>query len=164
MKLKQSVLLAALAILLSSTSTYLSAQASELRVLLAFDNAGHHVRQIVSNNQGTSIFDEPQASLADDGILPDIEALGAELERGLARLVWLDEQGFVSAVTQEPDPRISHAPTHITGDDGSRVSERKGAWLVTGPDNAQSLVILMPGDERVGLAFEQWEVLLDRNQ
>lgn len=162
MKLKQSILQAALAILLVSTSAFSSAQANELRVLLAFDNAGHHLRQIVRNNHGTSIFDVPQASLA-DGILPDIEALGAELERGLARLVWLDEQGFVSAVTQEPDPRISHAPTHITGDDGSRVGERKGAWLVTGPDNAQSLVILMPDDDRMGLAFEQWEVFLNSN-
>lgn len=163
MKLKHSVLQTALAIVLMSAGASAWAQANELRVLLAFDNAGHHVRQVVRINHGTSIFNAPQASVA-DRVLPDIAVLGAQLERGLARLVWLDEQGFVSAVTQEPDPRISHAPTHITGDYGSRVGERKGAWLVTGPDDARSLVILMPGDERVGMAFEQWEVFLGRDR
>lgn len=157
MKLRSSIAKVALAVFLVSAGAL--AEASELRVLLAFDNAGHQVRQIVRNEHGTSIIDKPPAP-AENLVFPDISALGSGLERGFARLVWLDEQGYVSAVTQEPDPRVSHAPTHISGADGSRVGERKGAWLVTGPNDARSLVILMPGDERVGLAFEQWEVLL----
>ena len=160
MRLCRSAIGAVHALILLCAILSATAQASEQRVLLSFDNAGHHVRQVVRTDRSTSIIDKTQAPVA-DLVLPDISALGAELERGMARLVWLDGQGYLSAVTQEPDPRVAHSPNHITGAVGSRIGERKGAWLVTGPDDAHSLVILMPGDERIGLAFEQWEVRLD---
>ena len=161
MRLRLSITGTAQAVFLMFAIASSMAQASELRVLLSFDNAGHEVRQIIRNDRGTSIFDKEVAAATAQSILPDINALGAELDQGMARLVWLNDQGYISAVTQEPDPRVSHSPTHITGADGSRIGERKGAWLVTGPEDAISLVILMPGDDKVGLAFEQWEVRLD---
>jgi len=160
MKIVQSTLQPALLAMCLMASGSMPALADEVRVLLAFDHAGHQVREVVRIERGTSIFDVPPA-LSTDRQLPNFSELGSKLKRGLARLVWLDEQGFVSAVTQEPDPRLAHGPQHIVGDLSSRVGEKKGAWLVSGPDDAKSLVILMPIDERVGLAFEQWEVYLD---
>ena len=162
MRLRLFIVGAAYAVCLMSAIASAMAQADELRVLLSFDNAGHQVRQIIRNDRSTSIISKPQAAVA-ELMLPDISVLGAELERGMARLIWLDDQGYVAAVTQEPDPRVSHSPTHITGANGSRIGEREGAWLVTGPVDALSLVILMPGDDRVGLAFEQWDVPLDED-
>lgn len=160
MSFRLSVAITVLSVTLLLTVAPVSAKASELRVLLAFDDSGHQVRRIVRSRQGTSIIDKAEAPVA-AMVLPDISLLSADLKRGFARLVWLDDQGYVSAVTQEPDPRVSQAPNHITGAHGSRVAERKGAWLVTGPDSALSLLILMPGDETVGLGYEQWEVRLD---
>ena len=160
MKIVQSILRATFLAMCLTAGALLPALAGEVRVLLAFDNAGHQVREILRIERGTSIFDGSPVQ-STDRQLPNLSELGSELERGLARLVWLDEQGLVSAVTHEPDPRLAHGPQHIVGDLSSQVGDRKGAWLVSGPDDARSLVILMPIDERVGLAFEQWEVYLD---
>lgn len=134
--------------------------ADDQRVLLSFDNAGHKVQQIVRplsramqvEKLGKS---EPRIEV------PDVNVLISKLQPGFATLVWMDAEGFQHSTSTAPDPRVSHAPAHITGVDESRVGERDGAWLITGPLVASSVLILLPADPSVGLAFEQWDVPLN---
>lgn len=137
-----------------------NAFAVEQRILLSFDNAGHKVEQIVRPQSRAKIgqaLGKPTTGTA----VPDINTLIAGLQSGFATLVWVDSEGSLQSISTEPDPRVSHAPAHISGVDESRVGERDGAWLITGPQHASSVMILLPADKTVGLAFEQWDVLLD---
>lgn len=134
--------------------------ADDQRILLSFDNSGHQVRQIVRSPPRT--LRESSA----DGVstvvrgLRDIQVLIAELQPGVAVLLWADDDGHIHARTEEPDPRISHAPAHIDGSSKSRSGNTSGAWLIGGPEEATSVTILLPSDPSLGLAFEQWDVQL----
>lgn len=136
------------------------------RVLLSFDNAGHHVSQIVRvgvNNKTLSVSSSTRltARSVERGAVAnalDLETLIAQLEPSVATLMWLDENGSTIRNTTEPDPRISHAPTHVSAYGEGRVGESEGAWLVTGPGSGKFLTILLPADTSLALAFEQWTV------
>lgn len=133
--------------------------AGEISVLLSFDNSGHQVvlvRSVGSPDAPASAT--PESSIGNE--ILDMSTLIKELESGTATLVWKDENGHLQSRTYEPDPRVTRSPGHIDGEAGTRVGERKGAWLVSGPDTATSLTILLPGDVAVGLGFEQWEIAL----
>ncbi len=133
-------------------------QASEQRVLLSFDNSGHHVRNII-RSEAQSLQPEPTLISAPEGIY--LQAVLADLEPGQASLLWLDDQGDWYPSTQVPDPRVSHAPGHINGAENTLVSDVSGAWLVSGPSKASRLIILLPRNTALGLGFEQWEVTLE---
>ncbi len=134
---------------------------SEQRVLLSFDEAGHHVRQIVRTDGALMTLRSDEAtSRSIPSEKPGLQSLIAQLEPGTARLIWRDESGQMVSNTEEPDPRISRAPAHIVGE-GRVGSKADGAWLVTGPGSGKMLTILLPADPSVALSFEQWDVYLN---
>ena len=147
--------------MLLCTSTYASKQAggAQLRLLLRFDESGHHVEKLFRTPHSKSMTGA-QRQLAAPGEFPDIDVLSNEVEPGSASLVWLNEQGYVISVTTAPDPRVSHSPAHIAGVDESRVFSQSGAWLVNGPAEAADLLILLPENLAPPLAQEQWNVHL----
>ena len=134
--------------------------AGEQRVLMSFDNSGHHVRHIANLESTRTLRSGIKNSRVTTLERPDIEAMISELQPGVALIVWTDDEGYLQLKTEEPDPRVSHAPAHINGAGASRLGQRAGAWLVIGPDSATSITILLPSDASLGLGFEQWEVLL----
>ncbi|MFK7860888.1 MAG: hypothetical protein AB8B64_18870 [Granulosicoccus sp.] len=134
--------------------------ADEQRVLLSFDNAGHRVSQIVRPHSEKSLRQNVTASLARPLMQPDMDKLISLLAPGIAMLVWIDDEGNFHAGTNEPDPRISHAPNHIDGADGTKQGNISGAWLVSGPVAATRVTILLPSNPSLGLAYEQWQVSL----
>lgn len=148
-------------VLLAFSSYSLSAndrQASEQRILLSFDNSGHQVSKII-HSKAQSIQAEPTLIRAPEGNY--LQAAVADLRPGQATLLWQDDQGNWYPKSQAPDPRVSHAPAHISGAENSQVSEVSGAWLVSGPGKASRLIILLPRNTALGLGFEQWDVVLD---
>lgn len=134
--------------------------AGEQRVLLSFDNAGHHVRHVVKLKRTTTTNPLTKNPLVLNLERPDINALMRQLQPGVALLVWTDNEGYAHLHTREPDPRISHAPAHINRAGASRLGQAAGAWLITGPDVATMVTILLPSDPSLGLASEQWAVSL----
>jgi len=135
--------------------------ASEQRVLLSFDNSGHQVRKIVYPEAQPMLLQPatPDATARQRSQI-DVQSLIATLEPGTARLIWKDDDGLVAANTEVPDPRILHAPGHVSGPNKSLLGQKSGAWMVEGPQSATSVMILLPAHLSLGLAFEQWEVLL----
>ncbi len=134
------------------------------RVLLSFDDAGHQVRKIVRIEAKNTLQVRPSEpdtqvldTLAEESYL---DTLISQLKPGNATLVWLDESGRWYANTSEPDPRVAHAPSHINGRSQGRVGDVVSAWLVTGPESARFLTILLPEDASLALAFEQWNINL----
>lgn len=134
--------------------------AGEQRVLMSFDNSGHHVRHIVMSQSRRSMQSTVKDNAASHIEHSDIEALISRLRPGFALLVWKNNAGHSNVQTKVPDPRVSHAPAHINGSGKSRLGKREGAWLVVGPDSATSVNILLPANPSLGLGFEQWEVSL----
>lgn len=140
-------------------SSITAAMAGEINVLLSFDSAGHKVvlvRHIASTSKHPSKISE--AKEADKIEIEDMDMLINTLQPSVATLVWKDDQGTWQSRTQEPDPRVTRSPGHIDGVSAGQFSEREGAWLVSGPDTATSLTILLPADIGLGLGFEQWDV------
>ncbi len=143
----------------SSYSTFANdGQPSEQRVLLSFDNSGHHVRQII-HSEAQVLQAEPTPLLETE--LNYLQAAVADLVPGQAMLLWQDDEGGWYPRSQVPDPRVSHAPAHIFGAENSQVGDVSGAWLVSGSGRASRLIILLPRNTALGLAFEQWDVALN---
>ena len=134
-------------------------QADEQRVLLSFDGSGHQVRQIVYTNSAMETVPELETSTS-SAVVPDLPALRRDMKPGSATLLWLDDAGLQMALIYEPDPRLSHAPSHIDGSSESRFGEQTGAWLVTGPADATQLLVLMAENQALGLGFETWNLSL----
>lgn len=149
-----------LAFVLSCVAMCLSA-AQEQRVLLSFDNAGHQVSKIVRPDMDQSSLREEKIRPKENHQRPDFDLLASQLRPGFALLVWLDDEGYAHARTQEPDPRISHAPAHISGVHGSRLGTASGAWLVSGPVSATGVRIFLASNPALDLAAEQWQVSLE---
>ena len=131
----------------------------DLRVLLRFDDAGHHVEKIVRTKQDNT-FTATSRQSNSARVFPDFDALREAVRPGVASLIWLDDQGYVISVTTAPDPRVSHSPAHIAGVNESRLASESGAWLVSGPEETVKLLIMLPINVSPALAAEQWEVLL----
>ena len=134
-------------------------QAGEQRVLLSFDGSGHQVRQIVHTDSTPAKVPGLETSTS-YAVVPDLQALRREMKAGSATLLWLDDAGSQMALVYEPDPRLSHAPSHIDGTSESRFGEQAGAWLVTGPAGATQLLLLLAEDQSLGLGFESWNLSL----
>jgi len=133
--------------------------AAEVRVLLSFDNSGHRVEQIMQFDSAThALSQRPVNAVPEQN--QTLESAILSLQPRMATLIWLDAQGRWRAQTTEPDPRVAHSPAHIDGTDSGLVGEVAGAWLVSGPDSASSLTILLPADVTLGLGFEQWTLSL----
>lgn len=129
---------------------------AEQRVLLSFDHAGHELRKLVQTDNAT--YKRFKSTITSQ--VADIESMYQDLTPGVVTLVWTDADGYLERKTTAPDPRISRAPAHIDGLDKSLQTVTQGAWLVTGPQSASRLIILMAAHESLNLPFERWEVEL----
>jgi len=156
--------IAAFLILLGLASAPTPVLAADQRVLLSFDNAGHQVRQVVRPTvyQGSFLAEKNAEKNSHEPKThkPDVDLLASQQLPGTALLLWLDDEGYLHARTDESDPRVSHAPAHINSSAGSRQGNLSGAWLVTGPASATSLKIFLASDPALGLAAEQWHISL----
>lgn len=132
------------------------ANADQIRVLLGFDNSGHHVHQVieVDSTFAAQYSQEALEPIANGNLSPLIRSL----EPGVAFIAWFDEQMQLVAVTRESDPRVSSSPAHIQGQSESRRADYSGAWLVDGPATANNMTILLPDNPQLHLSFEQWSV------
>ncbi len=120
---------------------------ADIRVLLSFDAAGHHVHQVIRDLNNV------------EGVSPNRSPVN--LAEPPVTLTWYDSSGQVLATTRLPDPRIARSPAHIDGDINSLVTLDEGAWLATGPDFAQSVAILLPAWDSLALGAEQWHASLE---
>jgi len=138
-----------------------SVLADEQRVLIRFDDSGHQVKNVWQTGANTGKIKEPLARSSQT--MPFDAAALSYPEPGSALVVWLDSQHVELLRSFEPDPRLSHAPSHINGAGQSRIGGREGAWLITGPVLAVSVYIMLPADLSVGLGPERWELALAGN-
>lgn len=129
---------------------------AEQRVLLSFDSVGHELIKVVRTHNASS----KRAKAVIPSRVVDIESMYEGLSAGVATLIWTDADGYLQGKTTAPDPRISRGPAHIIGLDKSLQAVSEGAWLVSGPQSASRLIILMPNYEALDLSFERWEVEL----
>jgi len=111
MKIHGSLVLLGLTLLFSTCANAVqtsASEASQVRVLLSFDNSGHHVRKVVftADTLSTPAI-EKRDILAADLELPSLED---RLESGMATIIWSNNRMETIAVTTEPDPRLSHSP------------------------------------------------------
>lgn len=130
---------------------------AQLRVLLGFDETGHHVHQIVRVVARKTYKSQPDA---DRNTSTSMSAAISAMQPGEATLVWQDAQLEVLEITQVPDPRIVHSAASAPGVDASWVGSASGAWLVDGPDNAEHVVILLPENPDLQLVSERWPLWL----
>jgi len=141
---------------------------ADVRVLFFFDESGHHLRKtypvesrsaavagqfnrLSPISRGRSVLNASQQKNAtsQDGFLA-----------GYAHLTWIDSEGVTLATTRVPDPRIAHSPGHVLPQSASLVARMEGAWLAIGPDNADSVSIVLPETLSINLGREQWLVYL----
>ena len=129
---------------------------ADLRVLLAFDAAGHRVHRVTRTD---TVPSGPPTSAT-----PTID-LAAAARAGDAVLVWRAADGRTLALERVPDPRVGHAPAPggdgITLSPGAPVALSEGGWLVRGPDAATELVIRLPRVGAPALPSEEWRLRLD---
>ena len=124
-----------------------------LRVLLAFDAAGHRVHRVSDDG-----VDERLLSSRRGGSIDPAAAIAA----GDAVLVWRDEADRVLAIDRASDPRLGHAPAGREGaTPGGRVALADGAWLARGPSGARTLELRLPARGEPALALERWRLTLD---
>lgn len=130
---------------------------ADVRVLLAFDAAGHRVHRVTRTEAALS---GPQPSAA-----PVVD-LAAAARAGDAVLVWRAADGRTLSLERVPDPRVGHAPAPggdgVTLSPGAPVALSEGGWLARGPDAATELVIRLPVVGAPALAAEEWRLPLDR--
>ncbi len=153
-----------------------AATSADLRVLFRFDESGHHVHSVtkapvrLSLRQGIKSDDFNRKSAATAGRARDV-TMSAELRILEARrqmpanraiLLWFDETGEWLSNSIVSDPRVAHSPAHISGLSESYVSLNSGAWLVNGPDEADSVTLILPDFAALGLGSEQWSAVLPK--
>ena len=138
-----------------------TALANDQRVLLSFTEAGHEVKNIWYTGASKARIKEPLLTPTQTKRFDP--ASEAYPESGNALVIWLDSQGLEMSRTIEPDPRLSHAPSHILGTSQSILGGREGAWLITGPAESVSVYIILPGDLSAGLGPERWELAFTGN-
>ena len=115
------------------------------RVLVRFDETGHYTHRV---HRSTST--ETQLALAST----DQSATNSEV-----LLRWLDSNGVLLATTRMIDPRVTHAPLQAGSTDFAWTVLGEGAYLVSGPDSAVQLEIILPARSTPNVPAETW--LLD---
>lgn len=172
-------------LLLVAALLFANSAFADLRLLIRFDESGHHLhrlftvapREILSKastmqdtsarsnksqpiTEATPIARGRSVATASADPTPGRSVQGID---GFVRLVWEDSSGLQLAQTLLPDPRVVHSPTHITGVQASRAALTSGAWLATGPAEANSVTILLPESLPLGLSAETWILPLNSN-
>lgn len=122
------------------------------RVLVTFDATGHRVHQVHRVTTRSVIPLEP--------VLRSWKADNTPVPPGQARSIWLDESGQQLAVTLFRDPRLQHAVSKDRSVEfaADYVLRDDGAYLLSGPDAAVSVVVKFPAVElgSVLLLSEHW--------
>lgn len=121
---------------------------AELRVLFRFDDTGTHVYRLYQVDDDIDLQNSTGSSSADASSKTD------------AVLTWLDANGDILAVTRVPDPRMAYSPGHVEGTGPSRIGLLTGAWVASGPDRAESVVVTFPERASLSLAPEIWTLSL----
>ncbi len=116
-----------------------------VRLLIKFDQTGHAVhnfyRQAGDHNRLAGHSDTTH--LADS-----------------MHVRWIDSTGRVLETTDEPDPRLAHAPP---ADDSARpthIALTEGAYLISGPLAAVMLEIDLAEQPLLALAAEHWTLMI----
>ena len=169
-------------IILIACLLFISTAKADIRVLIRFDSSGHFVHQIFSvarqeNDIASKKVLKAQPNSGANMSVSPIERgrswRNAEISssfrskqtlgtNGFARLTWYDLSGVMLAQTEVPDPRVVHSPSHIDGFAASWSSLSSGAWLVSGPESAVTVKIILPESTMLGLATEYWNLELNR--
>lgn len=126
---------------------------ADVRVLMAFDPAGHRLQRVL-----------PVESPVLAGLPPDSTDSGsaAVAQGGRALAEWLDADGELLRAEYFADPRVVHGPALGPGGTqaGQRVRLEQGAYLLTGPDAAFQLRITLPYSGLPVLEQAVWTVPL----
>ena len=119
------------------------------RVLVRFDETGHYVHRV-----HRSPSTDTQAALT-------LQTTEQSVTNSEVSLRWLDSNGDLLAVTRLIDPRVTHAPLEIGSTEFAWAVLGEGAYLVSGPDSAVQLEIILPARSTPNVPAETW--LLDLN-
>ncbi len=121
---------------------------AEMRVLIAFDESGHHLhRQVFIDPGGESnqiLFARHKQR---NNVVAAVDQISVH---------WIDANGAELDVTNHTDPRVVHAPPDPGASIPSLVAVYKGAYLIQGPDSAVQLLINLPERTVPPLSAEQW--------
>jgi len=141
---------------------------ADIRVLFFFDESGHRLRNTYPIESRLSVGSRQSnrispisggRSVQNASRQKNAENKGGKLA-GYAHLTWMDSNGVTLATTRVPDPRIAHSPGHVQAQSASLVARSEGAWLAIGPDNADSVSVVLPETLSINLGQEQWLVRL----
>jgi len=123
---------------------------AEIRVLIKFDESGHHIHRLVSVASINPLLEAEQQVQAD--ILSD---------PGSVVVRWLDGDGSTLQMTNMEDPRLTHLP--LTGADTrpTIVDINQGAYLVSGPSESTILEIRLPANGALALDAQTWQFELN---
>ena len=158
---------------------------ADIRVLLRFDSSGHYVHRIIqlSSQQATDAsklaitsriqpFLNPATQLSVSPIerarswrnarVPEIRNRQKSSSARFTTLTWFDSTGTELVKTEVPDPRIIHSPLHVDDSNASLVGLIEGAWMVSGPESASSVIVSLAELPTLGLAAEFWNLDLTR--
>ena len=144
--LRNSITVALTAVLLASLLISTVANAGT-RVLVRFDETGHYAHRVQR-----SASTEAQVALA---------STDQSLTSGEVILRWSDDSGVLLATTRLIDPRVTHAPLQAGSTEFTWTILREGAYLVSGPDGAQQLQIILPARSTPNVPAETWEIDLN---
>lgn len=170
-------------LLLLAVLLFSKTASADLRLLIRFDESGHFLHRLFTvppqERLAKSTTLNPSARNSESMSQPIIGSAPIARGRSVAsasvnpapgrsvqgidafvRLVWENSDGIQIAQTLLPDPRVVHSPTHINGLQASRSGLASGAWLATGPSEANSVTILLPESLPLGLASETWTLQL----
>lgn len=158
---------------------------ADIRVLLRFDSAGHHVHRIiqVGEPQESTIKSKSLKAKSDQETNREMRRPATAIERGrswrnaevlatstkktstgsgFAKLTWFDLAGKMIAQTEVADPRIVRSPSHTEAINASVNAVKEGAWLVSGPELAVRVTISLPESTVAELGAEFWTLELSR--
>lgn len=122
------------------------------RVLIRFDETGHHLHRVVS------IAVEKSAPQSDSKVPVSKDVVSPQ--RYAMQIRWYDPTGNLLATDYQADPRVSHAPSQKSSVKPTFVRLLNGAYVVTGPPQSTLLQIKLPDRLDVGLAAEIWQIHL----
>ncbi len=110
---------------------------ADIRVLVRFDESGHFVhslteaptQKVLRKTAPDSTVISARSTQLTHVLSPSdrIEAARALLRDETATLLWFDASGIWLSNTEEPDPRVTRAPSHIDGDSKSHTGLNHGA-------------------------------------
>lgn len=128
---------------------FASQLSAEQRVLIRFDESGHHLHRVVAMPAEKFV---PQSDTQSDTQF--------DTQRYAMQVQWYDSVGHLLATDYVADPRVSHTPSQKPNTKPTFVRLLDGAYVVTGPMQSTVLQITLPDRFDVGLAAETWQVYL----